>query len=67
MGGSNIYFFEKNSTQKNFQVQKNSTYNIGSIRHEETVLSFSSILVVGGTKAELLHRKPSNQFKSRQV
>jgi len=60
MGGSNIYFFEKNNTQKIFQVQKNSTYNIGNIRHEETVLSFSSILVVGGTKAELLHRKPSN-------
>jgi len=59
MGGSNIYFFEKNNTQKNFQVQKNSTYNIGSIR-QETVLSFSSILVVGGTKAELLHRKPSD-------
>jgi len=60
MGGSNRYFFEKNNTQKNFQVQKNSTYNIGSIRHEETVLSFSSILVVEGTKAELLHRKPSD-------
>jgi len=56
MGGSDIYIgiFQRKKqqhTKKFSQVQKNSTYNIGSIRHEETVLSFSSILVRSGSTA----------------
>jgi len=62
---SDRYFLEKkNNTHKNFQVQKNSTYNIGSIRQEESGLSFSSILVSSGSTAiELLHQKPSIQSR----
>ena len=40
MGGSDIYrYFSKEKTtthKKNFLRYENSTYNIGSIRHEET-------------------------------
>lgn len=61
-----IDIFSKNTKahKKISQVQKNSTYNIGSIRQEESGLSFSSILVSSGSTAiELLHQKPSIQSR----
>jgi len=61
---SDRYFLEKKQHTQKFSGTKNSTYNIGSIRQEESGLSFSSILVSSGSTAiELLHQKPSIQSR----